>query len=393
MANAVIIPVYYNTTEGADIYSDSNAMEGEVMFSDTETSSFSTSTQFWLPSVGGSYKFNADAKVSAVLSASGGMGLSGSYHHDENGTVGKLSMSLLETNIALKTYFEVSNGLKVTKKVPLFKMMKLVNVIIIVGGVPLSIIFSILPQVEIELSVARSLEFSVTAGVNMNGIFTVTGSTYDQDDFLSTNGSTFNINTDTTKFTIAEASCTISGKVGLISDVTLSIGIPFTGYKILYGVVAPQYSVTLSGYSPPLASANCDCENNQTLSTGVTLGMVPDVPMLGGMFTQTTSSNFQLSVSTPALLESCHTFPDLFVCGSCNGIPTIMPTVQPDTASATNIESIYSEWSCDTSGQPLTDPCGNPMWRGGDQFDGFICVENSISISQLHSLSGKDKVY
>lgn len=32
--------------------------------------------------------------------------------------------------------------------------------------------------------------------------------------------------------------------------------------------------------------------------------------------------------------------------------------------AATNIETIYSEWSCNSSGLTVTDPCGDVQWPG-----------------------------
>ena len=31
--------------------------------------------------------------------------------------------------------------------------------------------------------------------------------------------------------------------------------------------------------------------------------------------------------------------------------------------ASTNIESVYSEWSCNATGQTITNPC-DPVWRG-----------------------------
>lgn len=46
--------------------------------------------------------------------------------------------------------------------------------------------------------------------------------------------------------------------------------------------------------------------------------------------------------------------------------------------AATSVgDLIYTEWKCDKTGQPITNPCGDPIWRG------ITCVENSNKISQI----------
>ena len=32
--------------------------------------------------------------------------------------------------------------------------------------------------------------------------------------------------------------------------------------------------------------------------------------------------------------------------------------------AATNVEELSSQWSCNTTGMPETDPCGSPNWHG-----------------------------
>ncbi len=47
--------------------------------------------------------------------------------------------------------------------------------------------------------------------------------------------------------------------------------------------------------------------------------------------------------------------------------------------AATNIENIYSMWSCNASGQPVTDPC-NVVWIG------LKCTGSNISSISLSSM-------
>ena len=60
----------------------------------------------------------------------------------------------------------------------------------------------------------------------------------------------------------------------------------------------------------------------------------------------------------------CPSFQDAALCGM---------------VSATNVGSVYSEWSCTTDGLTETNPCiTNAIWRGMTCLGGFV---NSISIS------------
>ena len=77
-----------------------------------------------------------------------------------------------------------------------------------------------------------------------------------------------------------------------------------------------------------------------------------------------------------------------YSCSNITSIPTATPTATPTAApttaatstdiglcgfiAATNIESIFSQWSCDSSGVTTTDPC-DPTW------DGIACSRSEPS--------------
>ena len=56
----------------------------------------------------------------------------------------------------------------------------------------------------------------------------------------------------------------------------------------------------------------------------------------------------------------------IWICVDCNENVTICSLV-----AATNIESLYSEWSCTSGGVPKTSPCAN-NWNGLVCSNGFV---------------------
>jgi len=69
--------------------------------------------------------------------------------------------------------------------------------------------------------------------------------------------------------------------------------------------------------------------------------------------------------------------------------------------AATNIASIYSEWSCTSSGETSTDPCGTPGWTGVETCSGsgpaYISIEylglNGTIPSTLGCLTSIEYLY
>ena len=56
-------------------------------------------------------------------------------------------------------------------------------------------------------------------------------------------------------------------------------------------------------------------------------------------------------------LKICHSFQDSAICGFI---------------AATNVESMYSDWSCNVTGLTFTDPCMIPNWPGVSCTDGYV---------------------
>ena len=54
--------------------------------------------------------------------------------------------------------------------------------------------------------------------------------------------------------------------------------------------------------------------------------------------------------------------------GRPSGQPTIRPSAEPllyhlcSIIAATNVESMYSQWSCTPAGAPALPPCSSPIW-------------------------------
>ena len=74
------------------------------------------------------------------------------------------------------------------------------------------------------------------------------------------------------------------------------------------------------------------------------------------------------SVLPSTVLDACPSFQDDALCG---------------LIAATNIESLtnYNEWSCDTDGFTITDPCAIIVW------DGVICNDGYVSSVNLESIT------
>ena len=66
--------------------------------------------------------------------------------------------------------------------------------------------------------------------------------------------------------------------------------------------------------------------------------------------------------------------------------PTVQDTALCGIVASTNVGSVYTEWSCNSAGVPLTDPCGtlsDPSWRM------LICANGEVTgITNFTGFSG-----
>ena len=70
-------------------------------------------------------------------------------------------------------------------------------------------------------------------------------------------------------------------------------------------------------------------------------------------------------------------------------IPAVKADPICDIIAATNIESVFTQWSCTTNGTTSTDPCMSPVW------DGVTCTgDNIVAIAMDNSsLTGEYVIY
>ena len=73
----------------------------------------------------------------------------------------------------------------------------------------------------------------------------------------------------------------------------------------------------------------------------------------------------------------------LYLCPVITATPTAQDNGLCGIVAATNIQSIYSNWSCTTAGSTTTNPCTVPVWNG------VGCSGNTVTqISVINVLKG-----
>ena len=67
--------------------------------------------------------------------------------------------------------------------------------------------------------------------------------------------------------------------------------------------------------------------------------------------------------------------------------PSVQDSVLCSVIAATDVERLYSEWSCSSDGVPLENPCRYGYASGS--WNGLACIGDSVVEIEMHFLTGK----